>query len=279
MTEDYDEDHECATKLNPEEYLNVCRNSKRNPWDNSISSSASVKFRHKNYPLGRLLSNGYTIDTCSGWICAQRRPGFGIGKRGQAYKNSEELPDYLILIDDDTYINLDLFVSRMETKDPSIPITYAGHIFKLDEDYSFPWGGFGVIFSRGSLIKLIQPLHCVDDISYRYSNEFETLACERLNQNTFGEKALFKEGMSISDLAYAISARPYFCMHSDHLVGYFINHYLLSETVSDIDPTSDDRTRIHSYGRGVNRRGCVETSHICHKMGLTNFTEMKNIRQ
>jgi len=285
MTENDDSDRQCTSKLDPEEYLDACRNSKVVPWeksddfdalDKSVPNFLTKRLRNTNFSLKQLLSiEGYTVDGCVGWLCAQRRPGFAIGKRGEAYRNNEDLPDYLILMDDDTYINIDLFVSYMETEDPSKPLAYAGRIFPLQKNYTFPWGGFGVIFSRGSLMRLIQPLHCVDDVSHRYSDEFETIACERLNQNVYGERALYKQGMSISDLAYAISSRHYFCMHSDHLTGYLINHYLLSEAA----PEFNKGGRIIKYSGMALNKECYQKTHICHKMTLAKFVEMKNLSQ
>merc|ERR1719410_727677 len=259
MTENDDFDRNCTTKLDPEEYLHACRKSKVVPWeksvdfeplDKSVPNVLTKKLRKTNFSLKKLMSEeGYTtVDSCVGWLCAQRRPGFAIGKRGEAYRNNE---------------------------DPPIALTYAGIIFPLQENYTFPWGGYGVIFSRGSLMRLIQPLHCVDDVSHRYSDDFESFACERLNQNVYGEKALYEKGMSISDLAYAISSRQYFCMHSDHLTGYLINHYFLSEPVSQ----SNYGGRIQEYGDGVSTKKCGKKAHICHKMNLLTFIEMKNLSQ
>jgi hypothetical protein len=48
----------------------------------------------------------------SGWMCAQVRPYSGLLKAYKHYKKSQQaLPDYLIIIDDDTYYNMELFVS------------------------------------------------------------------------------------------------------------------------------------------------------------------------
>lgn len=53
----------------------------------------------------------------AGWVCAQRRPGrafgwlnFRYGAEGEA----ESVPDYLVLVDDDTYVGMDEMVKVLE---------------------------------------------------------------------------------------------------------------------------------------------------------------------
>ena len=42
-----------------------------------------------------------------GWMCAQRRPGRAFGWLHSQYKGVDaSLPDYLLLVDDDTYVNM-----------------------------------------------------------------------------------------------------------------------------------------------------------------------------
>ena len=51
----------------------------------------------------------------TGWMCAQTRPISGLMKVYKHYMNSHErLPDYLIIMDDDTYINMESFQNDFE---------------------------------------------------------------------------------------------------------------------------------------------------------------------
>jgi len=274
VTEFDDFDKLCTETMDTHRYINHCRNS-RNPWNISAKSSKMAQMiRLKHYSEANLAVKGYTPEKSKGWLCAQRRVGFGIGKRCQAYRETQDLPDYLILLDDDSYVNIDKFLNRMKSKNTTLPYVYAGRIFEFSDKMTFPWGGYGVIMNRASLVRFIQPLHCVFDFAHSYgrarnfySSDFEARACMRMNLNILDEKSLFNSGMSLSDLAYAMSARNYFCMHSDHLVGYFINHYLLSELVPG------GETRIHQYGKNryETKSFCGERSHICHGMNRSDF--------
>jgi hypothetical protein len=75
-------------------------------------------------------------------------------------------------------------------------------------------------------------------------NEFnEPALCKRINADFIGERALFKEGMSVGDLMYAYATdQPYsqvanwtrgYCMHSDWMWGFFVNFYNLSDHNQD----------------------------------------------
>jgi len=254
------------------EYIATCRNRKVNPWNTTKPpSDASKTIRFKHFTERSLAKYGYSPGKNSGWVCAQRRVGFGLAKKAEAYRKGGELPDYLILIDDDTFINIDRFVKRMKAVDNKlVPNVYAGRLFNFNDEINFPWGGFGTIFNRASLELLIQPLYCVDDLSHTYSNKFEANACSRLNENLLEEKNVYKSGMSISDLAYAMSARDYFCMHSDHLTGYLVNQYLLSQ----LNPGG--KYRIHGYGGKVSRKhSCSEENDICHWMTYPGYMQME----
>ena len=52
----------------------------------------------------------------AGWFCAQRRPGHGLGWLMEMYRDSTNIPDVLMIVDDDTAvvrIHLDIFSGQL----------------------------------------------------------------------------------------------------------------------------------------------------------------------
>lgn len=111
-----------------------------------------------------------------GWFCAQQRTAVALETLGRFYRrellvNPKALPDFLFLQDDDTYYNMVQTESFLKDKDPSIPLAEAGCLIRLYEsdNFSFPWGGFGFILSRGAIDNLIRPIYC----NVTHSDEFQ----------------------------------------------------------------------------------------------------------
>jgi hypothetical protein len=120
-----------------------------------------------------------------------------------------------------------------------------------------PFGGYGLMLSKGAIANLIQPIYCENSTSedtknsqlYTLQNKGLSLsACKRLEQNLVGEKEFFEDGMSLSDLmdaqasthSYAdfpnkTTEAPY-CFHSDMATGYYLSHYEISNHVSEFIP-------------------------------------------
>ena len=172
------------------------------------------------------------------------------------------LPDYLIIGDDDTWVNLN-HVSKfiVQAYPKHEPHAVAGCLVRsaiLSHKSSFPFGGFGLILSQKTIHNFFRPLNCSnvveplslleDQISFHdydvEDTDFEKLACWRVGLNGIGEKPLFRDGMSVADLMQAYSmASPFtkvhewqgvgFCMHSDWVWGYFVNYYHLSSNTHD----------------------------------------------
>ncbi|KAL7579655.1 hypothetical protein ACA910_021806 [Epithemia clementina (nom. ined.)] len=127
------------------------------------------------------------------WLCAQKRPFDGFIHMMQKYYDSNKdnndsnqpssqttsttisttphctqtllLRDYLIVVDDDTWLNLDLIVPQLTMSSPSTdaPTVVAGCMIYTSQFipyFSFPYGGFGIFLSRPALERLFQPLHC-----------------------------------------------------------------------------------------------------------------------
>jgi len=282
LTELDDTDKDCEANLG--DYISECKIEKE------TDSDMMGVYRLWHYDEADLKKRG--IPHAPSWICSQKRPGHGLAKIGSAYKKliqyvgaHEALPDYLFLVDDDTYFNMDLFTKFVKGKNNTVPIVYAGCAMQFHPRnlmWTFPWGGYGVVFSRGSIENLIHPLDCKNNLSHSKMKDFELLACARIQDNLLGERDLFRDGMSISDLASAISSKKDFCMHSDWLTGHLVNYYFLSE------PVEVEYHRIHEYfwrdncafevgvaGDDGKRLRCTRKSHVCHKR---SSQEMKNIK-
>jgi len=177
----------------------------------------------------------------TGWMCAQKRPVDGLNLVLKKYMSgSIALPDYLAIIDDDTYLNLDQ-VEAILRKDypPDKTNVLAGcNTVYLDYNpvfFDFPYGGFGSFLPRAALERLMRPIHCTS--AKITKDPFVKAACERLQENPLGEQAIFENGMRVADLLYEFSARhPFtnarnwnenvgFCLHSDVALAYFFNYY------------------------------------------------------
>ena len=63
-------------------------------------------------------------------------------------------------------------------------------------------------------------------------------ACPALEENRFGEAAVFRPGMSVLDLFYKYSAIAEFCLHSDWLLGYMLTYYSGAEEEAPTHPPS-----------------------------------------
>ena len=125
----------------------------------------------------------------AGWLCAQKRPQSALSKVGQFYrkllKAKEALPDYLVVVDDDTYLNVEWFLqnflknsntsssnddsskerrkqkSRPTGVNNAVPQVWAGCYVRkpvMDANITFPYGGFGTYYNRKSIERLIQPI-------------------------------------------------------------------------------------------------------------------------
>lgn len=206
-----------------------------------------------------------TTKNPAGWMCAQKRPMAGFGKALETYRKYTnhtqqqqqqlDLPDFLVIMDDDTWYNMEYVMKGLKElqKEPSVLNGRVGASFvvagclirsKLKRfKWSFPFGGWGTIFSRGALEAMMQPLHCGDIISanntamnmepYVESNnstsDYSSLFCPKLAKNRVGELKTYRDGMSLVDLMYNYVMRePYldhanwdvgFCMHSDWVWG------------------------------------------------------------
>ena len=272
INERNDTDTTCSTTLSTEHMETICRKCNRVP---RTAQKITRIFRKYIFQPKKH----------AGWLCAQKRPIDGLHSVLQKYKKQVRvnqtqeplllIPQYLAIIDDDTYLNLNYLTDVLPENFPSheayvitgCPLTYK---------FTFPYGGFGTILSRRAVENLLRPIHCAgsnvdagtertDPLPHTITNDlFNTLACWRLKQNTFGEKSFFEDGMSVSDLMYAYSSGLLFtkvdewkngidfCFHSDHALGYFLGFYHIAVTDEkwismELEMENDPTKQVDSY--------------------------------
>merc|ERR1711862_194568 len=142
------------------------------------------------------------------WLCAQSRLILGLGKLAKEYKrkiktHSKEkvLPDYLVMVEDDAYMNMEHFEDFVKSKDSSIPIAYSG----CPTNLILQLGGFNLILSKGILERLIRPLSCFMDPKPNAVSKWEKSVCDTLEKSLLGEYDIFYHGMSLTDIIYEFS--------------------------------------------------------------------------
>jgi hypothetical protein len=244
VTEHDDRDPNCAMsmdKQNVRKQVLQCRNDFQNGFLRQYKYMPATWVVRKSHPMG--------------WLCAQSRPGTGMGKVGLWYRQNpqEPLPDFLLLVDDDTMIHIPMLLYFMKGIDPTIPRVWAGcltHLNSKPNRFS-PFGGAGTIWSQGAVERTIRPIHCNQTQILENTTQFpfESHICSRLKENVIMENSLWSDGMSISDLMYAMFNKRPNCFISDHLLGHFVNYYFLSipSMQGDEDFEGMDGARLHLY--------------------------------
>ena len=287
-TEADDSDPTCAQTINItdlEGIRDLCQ--KHQPMVKEGALKSHVKGFSKNF-----------LDRGPGWMCAQQRFATALQRLGRFYRNELEvddaaLPDFLFLQDDDTYFNMLKMNDFLREMDPSRPMAEAPCLVQHVKHwyFSFPWGGFGFILSKGAVANLIRPIYCDKEAQ----DEFENKVCSRLKENILGEARFFVEGMSVSDLMgahvdnnlfrdYATEDWSY-CLHGDWAVGYYINYYYVSSHIEDPRYQNVTEFRIESHLGGVftghwgeckHRKldKCDETAYVCHKQTATSMVNL-----
>jgi hypothetical protein len=183
-----------------------------------------------------------------GWLCAQKRANDGLQIVLRRLRQpSATLPDYLLLIDDDTFIDIPQLTYYLQTihPDSSKPLVMAGCLIRFRESFSIPFGGFGTFLSKGALMRLFTPISCANVTALAPSDDgFIQNACYRLQQNLFGERQYFQEGMSLTEFMHAyVSTHRFadhaswtkessYCVHSDWVWGYFFNYYNVGDALN-----------------------------------------------
>jgi Glycosyltransferase 61 len=289
VTEQDDSDPLCATTLTEaqrQQVLRLCFNG-------TGQSRVSRLFRTDLFGPS---------SNATGWLCAQKRPIEGLHLALEKYQaHPTEIPDYLMVIDDDTYLHIDALAATFQKYyPPDEPHVVAGCTYMRPRrlKFIFPIGGVGSILSRGAIQRLLQPLYCH---SAQPEDPFQLWACWRVESNNIGEKQFFSDGMSVGDLMYAYtSQQPYtkveewnqtgYCFHSDHTLAYFMNYYFIAVPDTAFQTTkqpTDALRRDHGYQalaesaelphRGIGgecdnlRDKCTAQSRICHYVNATQM--------
>ena len=231
ITELNDTDAACSTNLTTSQWANIFNFCK--------------ELENQTYVSTMLRQRVYNPKNHTGWLCAQKRPLDGIYLALQQYSSTSyetAMPDYLIVTDDDTYVNMDFMTNELSEIYPTFEAHIATGCLLIHPrkiHFSFPFGGFGTIITRKAIENLVLPIYCDSSRSdsLLQASAFNQMACWRLNQNLVGEKSFFRDGMSVLDLMYAYSSSLAFtrvdewengvgfCFHSDHALGYFLGFY------------------------------------------------------
>ena len=266
INERNDTDTTCSTKLTMDHVAmiyNKCKTTYNTNSDDDDETTTTISEESELIRRRLFFPKNHT-----GWMCAQKRPIDGLYKALQKYKTVGQqkhskqaalsLPSYLVIIDDDTYMNMNYLMEALPQQYPSYEsyiITGCRLTHPKRIQFTFPFGGFGTILSRRAIENLMRPIYCNNNNHSKKNtfaqqtlsdttqhDLFNTMACWRLEQNLFGEQIFFKDGMSVLDLLYAFSSGlPFtkvqewkngidFCFHSDHALGYFFGFYHIAVT-------------------------------------------------
>ena len=267
-----------------------------------------------------------------GWICAQKRASDGLHRLLQQYTQNttfanvnsdpealDRLPDYVFIMDDDTFMDMTAVTDYLRALyDPNEPFIIAGCLLRYStptnsDTFTIPWGGFSTILSKGALQNLFRPIHCPGS-----HDPFSENACQRLQQNLFGEKRYFVDGMSVADLMFSYTSTtrysdhknwtldeekddsiPSYCAYSDWVWGFFFNYYnigvhsgnpsyrevpedrIRSYRLSElfVRNMKDPRTRRFKGQCAHSDAGCTSDSHICHMVNTLQMRDYTKIFQ
>ncbi len=215
-------------------------------------------------------------DNPGGWLCAQKRANDGLQIVLQQMIQTT-LPDYLLLVDDDTFVDMPQLTHYLQTMypDPSEPLVMAGCLIRSITSFTIPFGGFGTVISKGSLTRLLTPISCVNVTALAPNeDDFIQNACYRLQQNLYGERQYFQEQMSLKDLMHAyVSTHRYadyaswteessFCVHSDWVWGYFFNYYNIGNAQDDPKyPQAHNRFTSYRLSEQHSMKGALSLQH------------------
>jgi hypothetical protein len=108
INEEQDYDPQCDQSMDTDalqSYVKSCRGDMG--WDNHNLEI----FRRRNFGE----ASGIAIESRNaGWFCAQRRPGHGLGWLMEMYRDHTNIPDVLMIVDDDTSVVSEFFSIRDE---------------------------------------------------------------------------------------------------------------------------------------------------------------------
>jgi hypothetical protein len=216
-TEDDDADPSCHDVLSEEDVYRISKFCRRKPWD----ATTQHFMRNRRGSFARIPWLQKKANPV-GWMCAQRRPIHGLYHvlMQALSEHTTSLPDYLVVMDDDTYVNVGDAIDDLMQSDntPEVPLVTVGCLVRnpiMQYNFTLGFGGYGTFFNKASLEYLRTPVHCPRD----------TEICNQIQSNQIGESELFQNGMSLIELSQAHATdeayreernwtRGY-CLHSD----------------------------------------------------------------
>lgn len=234
------------------------------------------------------------------WMCSHKSFAHALGKVARFYRKEMaagefELPDFLFIQEDDTYYNMHNMDYFLQDADPNRALAEAGCLVRWPVSeimFSYPFGGYGFVLSRGAIERMLRPLHCNPSTGEAGGDDaFEKFVCEQLAENLVGENFAWQDGMSVSDLMDAHAAyypfhryskwrQPGFCLHGDWVLGFYTNYYGLGTPHSYF---KHDKIRIEqSLGymydqsegncNNVGQAHCDMDAHVCRQIHPTSMT-------
>ena len=281
ITEKNDTDAACYTELTTDQLdsiIDFCSNTDQ---ESFISTT--------------LRKNLFQPKRHTGWMCSQKRPLDGLYHVLEKYKNNEiAIPDYLFIIEEDTFLNIDsllLDLLRNYPSDKPKAIAGCNRDFLKTSGITFPESGFGSYFTKAAIERFIAPFYCDG------RDQQSTINCWRININALGEKAFYKDGMSVHDLMHAFSTAHQFahvdkwsdsgfCMHADHALAYFTNFYHIpvpDNYLNKGEKPKDAIRRKNSFlglqGRnqsecGNEQEDCTSKARICHEIDPAQMSRL-----
>ncbi|GFH44535.1 hypothetical protein CTEN210_01009 [Chaetoceros tenuissimus] len=248
-TEDDDPDPTCynTTTISDVEKISTRCSNRYKYWQNRNAYNRLTHMLSRGFASMKFLKEKKNP---AGWICAQKRFQASFTKYMELLqKSNAAIPDYLMIIDGDTYMNMNhlytYFISNSDedgyVPKSSTPVMFAGcrtrfsaHRFRL----GLPFGGFGVYLSRGALKKWMMPIHCNDtktlehkELCRRYTSIPPNLETHDVSV-TIGEGKFFRNGMSLNELFKEhIHQEDTYCLHGDWFFGYIANYLNISRHV------------------------------------------------
>ena len=139
-TEADDGDPHCSTELKTSELFQI------------VDFCRRQKLDARKYPFRMFMRNHYASKPWLrkkknpvGWMCAQRRPIHGLYKVLKSYETRKiDLPEKLLVVDDDTYINVDLLQIHCAGDSVNSPLVRPGCLVRLpihQLNFTFAFGG------------------------------------------------------------------------------------------------------------------------------------------
>eukprot|EP00429_Kryptoperidinium_foliaceum_P011228 CAMPEP_0176003704 /NCGR_PEP_ID=MMETSP0120_2-20121206/1313_1 /TAXON_ID=160619 /ORGANISM="Kryptoperidinium foliaceum, Strain CCMP 1326" /LENGTH=410 /DNA_ID=CAMNT_0017336359 /DNA_START=106 /DNA_END=1338 /DNA_ORIENTATION=- len=273
VTEDLVEDSSACQQLQLDSVIAVTKFCHRPPYKPSWLMNRFLKYYARESWIK-------TKSNPAGWLCAQKRFPLGLANTILGYSSrGEALPDYLLMVDDDTYYNLDLFHDTLIHRNPLEPFVGAGCRVTngrpdAEDMVVFPFGGFGLTFSKGTLERFLQPIRA------DCGSEWQELVLSKIQKNLIGERDLFRDGMNLAELMQRLALmEPYqnvsgwtrgYCFHGDWIMAIFTQLYRLHseyymETLMDSEITVNEDAQVQRTGSCGNLRGnCTRSDLVCH---------------